>query len=67
MRFSGKTNLQQAQENAKWHIVFAWFPVQLETGEWVWLERVWRRDRQRAIRGYDWIYKPLTFMPDNEG
>lgn len=23
-----------------WHTVFAWYPVQLLTGEWIWLETV---------------------------
>ena len=39
----------------KW---FAWFPVQLNNGCWVWWEYVTRIDR-RTIRGWHWEYKSL--------
>jgi hypothetical protein len=27
----------------KWHLWFAWRPVQINDGTWVWLERVYRK------------------------
>lgn len=42
-----------------WHHWFAWRPVEdWETGQWYWLETVWRKYRVDGA-GARWYYKPV--------
>lgn len=39
MRFT----LKGWSKSLQWHVVFAWYPVHVGGGQWVWIEPVWRR------------------------
>ena len=43
MRWNGETTAQTLARERRWHGVFALFPTQMDSGEWVWLETYWRR------------------------
>ena len=43
MKWSGETEEQRMVREYEWHKWFAWFPVQMPDGTWVWLEHVERR------------------------
>ena len=43
MKWSGETEEQRMVREDEWHKWFAWFPLQMPDGTWVWLERVERR------------------------
>lgn len=49
---------QKEYEKAIAHVVprkvFAWLPVQVENGQWVWLESVWK---------FAYDFSTLTFLP----
>lgn len=56
MRWKPKVN-----EEPKWHLWFAWYPVGLsDTGEIAWLERVWRM--QVHDSGYGTSYEYESYM-----
>lgn len=38
MRWRGETEQQRRRRVSEWHRRFAWVPVQMEDGTWVWLE-----------------------------
>lgn len=45
--------------DGEWHWWFAWFPVELENGERVWWEDVWRRrecGNDDLYYGCWWVY-----------
>ncbi len=57
----GKTNEQQNQKRTEdWHFWFAWRPVIIDTGQFIWLETVCRKGEFRdnyADSGWDFVYK----------
>jgi len=62
MKWSGETEEQRMVREDEWHKWFAWFPLQMPDGTWVWLERVERRARRyiRANEGaYLWVYREI--------
>ena len=59
MRWDGETAEQENARLNDWHKWFAWYPVQLKSGQWVWWENLWR------IRtGYDWQYSDALVKPE---
>ena len=42
MRWKGETCDEYWKRVNEWHTWFAWYPVKLEDGDWVWLGRVER-------------------------
>ncbi len=71
MIFKGEIAMQRTKRLAQWHTTFAWFPMQMETGEWVWLEsysvRVWKNGHaQRRLLGQIPLDDP-KFSPPRTG
>lgn len=70
MKWSGETKEQRVLRDSKWHKWFAWFPLQMSGGTWVWLEHVERRQKYRGPWVYreigsDWEpYEPHPFGPN---
>ena len=42
MKWRGETEQQWAERTSDWHRYFCWIPRQMRSGNWVWLEYVWR-------------------------
>ena len=51
MRWKGETYEQEQARLREWHSPFAWIPVQMDDGKWVWLER-YKRRLIKEKRGY---------------
>ncbi|GJE18773.1 hypothetical protein [Methylobacterium marchantiae] len=62
MRF-GETDIKWSQRVAHWRVWFAWYPVKLADGSWLWLDYVQRKDRfdggYKASRWCFWSYRSL--------
>ena len=57
MKWSGETEEQRMVREDEWHKWFAWFPLQMPYGTWVWLERVERRTPFMAA--HLWVYREI--------
>ncbi len=44
-----------AEKSDKWHLWFAWFPVEVEKGVMVWLQTIMRRNIEGSLIDY-WEY-----------
>lgn len=47
----------RARDATKWHLWWAWRPVETEDGWWVWLEYVWRQEIPIIGPARIWCYK----------
>jgi len=52
----GKTTEEQLWEYRK-HKWFAWYPVALDNGQWVWWEWIWRQKESQIRDGDNWSRK----------
>jgi len=48
MQWRGETVEQFWDRVCEWHGAYAWFPVQLTDGTWLWLEQYERRSQVRG-------------------
>lgn len=69
MKWRGETQEQWEARMATWRRWFAWHPIQMDSGEWVWLETV-----ERTVDYYDgpflaldMVWKYRTAIKDMEG
>lgn len=54
----GKTTEQKLERIYSFHKWFAWYPVELENGQWCWWEYVWQcKEEHRG--GSEMIRKPF--------
>lgn len=59
MRWQGESEATRKDRFWNWHTVFAWLPIQTMGGEWVWLEKVYRKRESRGFNGlWYFIYLP---------
>ena len=54
----GKTTYEQLWEYRR-HKWFAWYPVTLDNGRWVWWEYIWRQ-KEGHWGGNSWVREPLS-------
>ena len=57
MRVEAKTYKEKTNLLEKDHDWFAWYPVKIESGDWIWMETVKRRLLFRFIGPSIWVYK----------
>jgi len=55
----GETQKQRTDGLSQWNIYFAWFPIQMDTGEYVWLER-YEAKRMGEESMHKWLYRLLS-------
>jgi len=58
MKWSGETEKQRLAREFEWHKRFAWFPLQMSDGTWVWLENVERKKNRWAVY-VTWQYREI--------
>lgn len=65
MRWRGETWEQRRQRvMSDWHRWFAFFPIQMRDGSWVWLEYVWRLGVSSSYPRIHWRYSASVHKPD---
>ena len=63
MIWNGETERQKIARLSEWHERFALFPTQVDTGEWVWLERYHARLYSNCRGGFSLETRLLNDIP----
>lgn len=66
MKWRGETVEQFWVRVSNWHQAFAYFPKQMESGEWLWLEPYVRRSKNIGPTRLDIVWERHPAIPAEE-